>query len=199
MTSRHAVRRALALLSLALVLAMAATTVAVADDPGPTASAARAGVTLRKGDRGPAVSAVQRRLRLNADGVFGPLTHRAVRRFQRRRGLAVDGIVGPVTRRALRLRPFRASSVTHPRKRARTTPPARSGGIEDLPRVLKRIAQCESGGNPRAVSPDLFHVQHELVKAVSASHGDQRAGRPQGGHRSQRAARTAAKRPAKRG
>ena len=48
-------------------------------------------------------------------------------------------------------------------------------------------------------SPDLFHVQHELVKAVSGSHGHQRAGGPQGRHRSPGAARTAAKRPAKRG
>jgi DNA-binding XRE family transcriptional regulator len=31
-------------------------------------------------------------------------------------------------------------------------------------------------------SPDLFHVQHELVKAVSRSYGHERAGRPQGGH-----------------
>jgi murein DD-endopeptidase MepM/ murein hydrolase activator NlpD len=35
------------------------------------------------------------------DGVVGPLTRDAVRRFQARRGLAVDGIAGPQTRRAL--------------------------------------------------------------------------------------------------
>jgi len=35
------------------------------------------------------------------DGIAGPGTRRAVRRFQRRRHLAVDGIAGPRTRRAL--------------------------------------------------------------------------------------------------
>jgi peptidoglycan hydrolase-like protein with peptidoglycan-binding domain len=35
------------------------------------------------------------------DGIAGPATRRAVRRFQRRRHLPVDGIAGPRTRRAL--------------------------------------------------------------------------------------------------
>jgi peptidoglycan hydrolase-like protein with peptidoglycan-binding domain len=35
------------------------------------------------------------------DGIRGPDTVRAVRRFQRRHGLVVDGVVGPQTRRAL--------------------------------------------------------------------------------------------------
>jgi hypothetical protein len=35
------------------------------------------------------------------DGIAGPLTASAVRRFQRRAGLAVDGIPGPLTRNAL--------------------------------------------------------------------------------------------------
>ena len=35
------------------------------------------------------------------DGIAGPGTRAAVRRFQARRGLVVDGIAGPATRRAL--------------------------------------------------------------------------------------------------
>ena len=56
---------------------------------------------VEQGHRGPGVQRIQRALGIPADGVFGPMTERAVRRFQRRRGLVVDGVVGPVTRRAL--------------------------------------------------------------------------------------------------
>lgn len=37
-----------------------------------------------------------------ADGLFGPRTEHAVRRFQREHGLVVDGIVGPKSLAALR-------------------------------------------------------------------------------------------------
>ena len=49
------------------------------------------------------------------DGVRGPMTAAAIRRFQSRRGLVADGILGPVTRRALgrRGRPRLGSRVLH--------------------------------------------------------------------------------------
>jgi peptidoglycan hydrolase-like protein with peptidoglycan-binding domain/DNA invertase Pin-like site-specific DNA recombinase len=54
------------------------------------------------------VRALQQRLRQAGerpgplDGLYGPLTAAAVRRFQQSEGLAVDGIVGPLTTAALR-------------------------------------------------------------------------------------------------
>jgi peptidoglycan hydrolase-like protein with peptidoglycan-binding domain len=85
---------------------------------------------------GSSVTALQRALGIPADGIYGPQTRRAVRRFQRANGLTVDGIAGPQTLAALGLTARGASSE------------------EDAATVLARIAECESGGDPTAVSRD---------------------------------------------
>ena len=124
---------------------LAAAAVPALADPGASSSggaAASSEVIVKRGDRGDAVRSIQRELGLTADGVFGPMTERAVKRFQRSHNLVPDGIVGPLTRGALGLRPFSARSVR--RTSDRTV---------SVPRILRRIAECESGGNPRAVSP----------------------------------------------
>ena len=74
---------------------------------GPAAAATLGERTIGKGDRGSDVGTLQRVLSMKgygvgpADGVFGRLTRRAVKRFQRRRGLKADGRVGPLTTAAL--------------------------------------------------------------------------------------------------
>ena len=60
-------------------------------------------ITLRKGDKGDNVKALQKALGVNADGDFGPKTEEAVKAFQKSKGLAVDGIVGAQTLKALGL------------------------------------------------------------------------------------------------
>jgi resuscitation-promoting factor RpfB len=96
---------------------------------------AHAATSHRHVMRGVSLVAVQRKLRITADGVWGPQTRRAVIRFQRRHGLEVDGVVGPDTTRALGLR-IRASGAARRGMHAR----------------LEAIARCESGGDPTAVS-----------------------------------------------
>jgi peptidoglycan hydrolase-like protein with peptidoglycan-binding domain len=68
--------------------------------PAPAPAPQRA--TLRNGSRGPAVVELQLMLGgLRPDGVFGPVTDAAVRRFQSAHSLTVDGVVGPRTWAAL--------------------------------------------------------------------------------------------------
>jgi peptidoglycan hydrolase-like protein with peptidoglycan-binding domain len=57
---------------------------------------------LKRGSEGARVAKVQRWLGIASDGIFGPGTKRAVKRFQRSHGLTADGIVGPVTWSALK-------------------------------------------------------------------------------------------------
>jgi hypothetical protein len=130
---------------LAVCAAMFAVATAALADPGSSSSGGASAtdeVIVKRGDRGSAVRSIQSQLGIGADGVFGPQTERAVKRFQRGHDLLPDGIVGPITRGALGLKPFSARSVR--RTSARTV---------RIPAALKRIAECESGGNPRAVSP----------------------------------------------
>lgn len=58
---------------------------------------------LKLGSRGNEVKALQEKLNLKADGIFGPITEEAVKDFQRANGLEVDGIVGANTLSKLNL------------------------------------------------------------------------------------------------
>lgn len=139
----------------ALLLALALT----------VAFAAPAGAeSLQRGSRGALVAQVQHKLGIPADGVFGPQTGHAVRRFQARKHLTVDGIVGSQTARALGV------DLVQGRTAGGSDRPVR------VPAALQQIAQCESGGNPRAVSPDgsyrgKYQFSRETWSAMGG-HGD---------------------------
>ena len=59
-------------------------------------------VTVKVGDKGDAVRAVQSQWRfIDHDGIFGKGTDALVRQFQKSHSLTVDGIVGPNTWKAM--------------------------------------------------------------------------------------------------
>jgi peptidoglycan hydrolase-like protein with peptidoglycan-binding domain len=133
------------LAGLLVLAAMVIAAVPAFADPGVSAAGgamAASEVVVKRGDRGTAVRKIQEELGISADGVFGPQTERAVKRFQRSHNLVPDGIVGPLTRGALGLQPFSSRSVRRTSVRS-----------VRVPEILRRIAECESGGNPRAISP----------------------------------------------
>lgn len=132
----------------AVVVAIASLSLAA----GGAVAADRSGGAATVRSAGSSVVALQKALGIPADGAYGPQTRRAVRRFQRAHGLTVDGIAGPQTLAALGLS-ARGSSA-----------PARS---RDAASVLARIAQCESGGDPTAVSADRrYFGKYQFRKAT---------------------------------
>jgi hypothetical protein len=120
----------------------------------PMSLAAGDGGLLQRGAHGPAVAALQRVLGVSPTGNFGPITAHAVRAFQRSHGLAVDGVVGPQTRAAMGMGSTSAST------RSQTAPASTSA-------TLAQIAQCESGGNPAAISPDgRYRGKYQFTRAT---------------------------------
>jgi hypothetical protein len=97
---------------------------------------------LRMGSQGAAVRALQLKLGVGADGIFGPITRAAVKRYEARNGLVADGVADSRTLRSLGLSMRPISDVTR----------AASVGVSTgTSALLQRIAMCESGGNPAAV------------------------------------------------
>ena len=107
-------RQAVAVATVALASVVAVPAVPIGTAPGASAAAAsgdRTAPLLVHGMRGPHVERWQReldgwladeqRVRLRADGIFGPRTLAATRALQRYAGIRVDGVVGPQTRAAL--------------------------------------------------------------------------------------------------
>jgi cell wall-associated NlpC family hydrolase len=135
-TVRISLRRAVAVAGLTAALGVPLAVPASAA-PGPArTTAARAtssptsnptsSPTLRLGARGPAVVTLQQLLHIDADGVFGRGTRRAVIRFQRAEHLPSRGVVGPRTWRALRARAAAESADRPSRSGNRATLGARA-------------------------------------------------------------------------
>jgi Transglycosylase-like domain/Putative peptidoglycan binding domain len=101
------------------------------------------------------VRALQQKLGVTADGVYGPRTRAAVKRFQRANGLTPDGVAGPQTLAALGL-------AARPAQQQASASASGSGDG-----TLARIAQCESGGDPTAVSADgTYRGKYQFDRAT---------------------------------
>jgi len=115
---------------------------------GAVASTGGAAAGTALGDE--TISAVQAALGIEADGVIGKATRRAVRRFQSSKGLKVDGRLGPKTLRALGIDPDNLSVAA-----------------ASLDPRLAAIAQCESGGDPKAHSADgRYHGKYQFSRST---------------------------------
>lgn len=111
--------------------------------------------TVRWGARGGSVKTIQQIAGSYPDGIFGPKTHAAVKRWQSNNGLVPDGIVGPLTSRAMGLNGSSSSSESSSstsqassresssssRSSARTAPSSSSSSSSSASGVLKYAEQ----------------------------------------------------------
>jgi Transglycosylase-like domain/Putative peptidoglycan binding domain len=132
-------RVATLVLAIAACLALATPALAADGNSGGATAGSRPAKTTKA-----TTKQIQRALGIKADGVMGPKTRRALKRFQKAHGLKADGVAGPATLEALGLG---GTAKNGSLDSARPADPA------DVASVMAKIAECESGGNPAAVSP----------------------------------------------
>ena len=140
------------------------------------AVAKNSGKPLKVGSSGAAVADVQRVLHQKVTWYYDEATARAVRRFQRAHKLSVTGVVDKATARALHVRLRESRYPTAAGTGGAQAGSTSSGSSVKLPAELRKIAQCESGGNPRALSPSgRYRGKYQFDRQTWASiggHGD---------------------------
>jgi cell wall-associated NlpC family hydrolase len=104
--------------------------------------------TLRWGSRGESVRVVQRIVGTVPDGVFGPKTHAAVKRYQASKRLVVDGIVGPKTARAMGLAFGTAPRSTSAASRSAARTPVSTSSIITIAAQYTGIMYRYGGTSP---------------------------------------------------
>ena len=153
----HVRRLAALVLTVAALLAVAPTAFAAHGTSGQTTAGTQ--VKAKK----VTTKQIQKALGIKADGVMGPKTRRALKRFQKSHGLKADGVAGPATLQALGLSGTTKNS---------SLDSAKPVADADVATVMAKIAECESGSNPTAVSPSgEYRGKYQFSQATWESLG----------------------------
>jgi predicted heme/steroid binding protein len=126
-------------------------------------SRGRSGRAHHRSHGGGGVRSLQRRIGVPADGVFGPGTEAALKRWQAAHGLVPDGVAGPQTRAKLGLGPGRVL------KRRGGGGGSRGGGrIHRLVRAANRIATApyKYGGGHRTYHDSGYDCSGSISYAL---------------------------------
>ena len=116
----------------------------------------------RASRHGGGVSGLQRALGLSADGVFGPATQKALKRWQRTHGLTADGVAGPATRSKLGLgagKVLKRRGGGHARRRSGGGSSTGGGGSSS---VVQRVI---AAANAIATKPYIYGGGHGSFNA----------------------------------
>jgi peptidoglycan hydrolase-like protein with peptidoglycan-binding domain len=117
---------------------------------------------LTQGEHGAAVAAIQKKLGLHADGIYGASTLQAVKAYQASRGLVADGRVGPVTRSAIeRGAPAVKRHHTTKTHAVHSAAKGQGAGVRDLQQALKVPADGVFG-RQTALAVRKFQRTHGL-------------------------------------
>jgi Meckel syndrome type 1 protein len=111
---------------------------------------------LRFGSTGATVAQVQRRIGVDDDGIFGPITERAVKRFQSSHALAITGVVDTATWAAIfrsQVVFMKAADVPAVVREAIERKPAETGDAPAAPKVEARAASAVRATTTRAAEP----------------------------------------------
>jgi peptidoglycan hydrolase-like protein with peptidoglycan-binding domain len=153
-------------------VALASLTLASAGALAATSSPSQPTASTAKKAKKPSTRQIQRALGIKADGVMGPKTRRAIKRFQKRSGLKADGVVGPATLKALGLAGAGSSRTTSAPTGAADDRSLQEAAPADAATVLSQIAQCESGGDITAVSADgRYHGKYQFSQGTWEAYG----------------------------
>ncbi|NYF98359.1 peptidoglycan-binding protein [Janibacter cremeus] len=117
------------------------------------------------GDRGSVVREIQRAVGASADGIFGPATLSAVKRYQASHGLTVDGVVGPRTGTDMGLGGSSSSTSNRPSSSSSNFTGLVSYG--DRGSVVREIQRAVGASADGIFGPGT----RSAVKRYQASHG----------------------------
>ncbi|WP_338749101.1 NlpC/P60 family protein [Janibacter alittae] len=119
------------------------------------------------GDRGSVVRKIQRVVGTSADGIFGPATLSAVKRYQAGHGLTVDGVVGPRTGSEMGLGGSTSGSSASTRTSSSTTNFSGVVSYGDRGSLVREIQGVVGTGTDGVFGPATLSA----VKRYQAGHG----------------------------
>jgi hypothetical protein len=148
----------------------------------------KTGRVLKVGRSGEAVKALQRFLRIEDDGKFGPATKAAVVKFQKDNGLKPDGIVGKNTvgaiekaqaeqNQVMQLEPKKVDKIEAPKLEPKTIEPIKSPGVQEEEPDIKNMNRDELEAELKRVEAELEDSKGDVKDARKERREDRREDR----------------------
>jgi peptidoglycan hydrolase-like protein with peptidoglycan-binding domain len=148
----------------------------------------KTGKVLKVGRSGDAVKALQRFLKIEDDGKFGPATKAAVIKFQKDRGLKPDGIVGKNTvgaiekaqaeqNQVMKIKPKTLDKIETPKLEPKKVEPVKSPGVQEEEPDTDNMSQDELEAELKKAEDELAAAKGDVKQARKDRREDRREDR----------------------